>query len=786
MKRSHRIIGPACVVTVAASAFAAPALAQASGSDGDMTLETVVVTAQKHSELLSKAPVAISAVSQQGLDKLSITTAQDLVSTVPNLQTSVNGYSTQFQIRGIGNNSGSYSVVATQVDGIYQANSASLNSGLYDVARIEVARGPQGTVYGRNATAGVVNILTHDPEKEFQLFGDISYGNYNDVTTRAVVNVPVTDKLAIRGSFVREINDGYYPAGAAPRKYDTKDILSGQFTILANITDNLTWRLAFEHSENTGTLRYLHAINYVYYPNANLATGNLGTGVVVKARSNLFNQEAVTDNALRIQENAMRSKLTWNVSDAFSVTYLAGVSSFVNNGMNSATGVFWSFSKGTETQSMSHELDFNYDTDKIKAVVGLYHYWDNTSGYGGIHIGNTVPYPLASYVSTSYTPLNNATGFEPSSYGLIDIAQRTKKNGNQSEAVFGQITYSLLADLRLTAGIRFTKDWHNVDTLQTVCMYNTVKVTSSSATCTVPFGAAAETYQANKSDNVSFRFGADYDLTENQLLYGSVSTGYRAGGVSGNSLLPAEFLTYKPERVTNYEAGWKSELLNRSLGLSLAVFNMEYTNMQVSAIEHDLNGNPTPVTINAAKARIKGAEFEWTWRLTGADTLSGWATYLDARFSSFPNAVNSTVNPDGIYNSSAVAKYGFAALATNVAYDFTGNYLPNAPQESIRIAYSHVFDLGDDGTFTPSIQFFWQDASYNDFANNPQSIRKPYTKSDLNLTYVSASERLTVEVYVHNLENRPVWQIMNAKWDDTQGYLYPPRTYGLRVGYKLY
>jgi iron complex outermembrane receptor protein len=748
-------------------------------------LETVVVTAQKHVELLSKAPVAISAVSQQGLDKLSITTAQDLVSTVPNLQTSVNGYSTQFQIRGIGNNSGSYSVVATQVDGIYQANSGTLNGGLYDVSRIEVARGPQGTVYGRNATAGVVNILTNDPEKEFRVFGDIAYGNYNDLTTRAVVNVPVTDGLAVRASIVRESNDGYYPAGAASRKYDAKDILAGQLTVLANLSDSLTWRLAFEHSENTGTLRYLHTINYLSYPSANLTTGSLGAPVVVKARSNLFNQEAVTDNALRIQENALRSKLTWNATDEFTITYLAGLSSYVNNGMNSATGVFWSFGKGNETQSMSHELDFNYETDKIKAVVGLYSYWDNTIGYGGLHIGNTVPQPLASYVSASHTPLNNPVGNEPSSYGLIDVATQSKKNGNQSEAIFGQLTYSIYPDLRVTTGIRYTKDWHNVDTLQTVCLFNSVKVTSTSSSCSVPFGGASETYQANKSNNVSWRLGTDYDVSDNQLLYASVSTGYRAGGVSGNALLPAQYLTYAPERVVNYEAGWKSELLNRSLGLSLAVFNMEYSNMQVSAIEHDLNNNPTPVTINAARARIKGAEFEWNWRLTSADTLTGYATYLDARFSSFPNAVNSTVNPDGIYNSS-IAKYGFAPLATNVPYDFTGNYLPNAPQESIRIAYSHVFDLGDMGTLTPSLQFFWQDTSYNDFANNLQAVRKPYTKSDLNLTYQSASERLTVEAYVHNLENRAVWQIMNAKWDDTQGYLYPPRTYGLRLGYKLY
>lgn len=786
MRRPIGILTPACAFTVAASVIGAPVWAQGTPNYDDTTIETVVVTAQKHTELLSKAPVAISAVSQQVLDKLNVTTAQDLVSSVPNLQTSVNGYTTQFQIRGIGNDSGSYSVVATQIDGVYAGSPLALSSGLYDVERIEVARGPQGTVYGRNATAGVVNILTRDPENELRLFGDIAYGNYNDLTTRAVVNVPISDRFAVRAYVVRETNDGYYPKGEASNDYDAKHILTGQLSFLAKITDDLTWRVSLSHAENTGTVNYLQAVNYLYYPSANLATGNLGDATIVKARHNLYGQENVTDNSLSMQENSLRSRLTWYASDEFTVTYLAGLSEYVNNGITSATGVFWSFNKGSKTQSMSHELDFNYDTRRIKAVAGLYLYWDNATGYGGLHIGNTVPSPLSSYV-TAYVPtLNSPVGNEPGAYGLIDIGTHTAKNGNQSEAAFGQITYSVTDALRLTGGIRYTKDWHNVDQFQSVCAWNTVSVTSHGTSCTITYSANAETAQATKSSNTSFRLGADYDIDEDQLLYGSVSTGYRAGGVSGNALLPAAYLSYRPETVTNYETGWKGQMLDHSLQLSLALFYMEYKNMQVNAIEHDLSGNPTPVTINAARSRIKGAEFEWTWRLTGVDTISGYATYLDARFSSFTNAVDAAVNPDGIYNSYVPGATGFAALATNVAYNFTGNHLPNAPEESFRLSYSHIFDLTGIGTLTPSLQFYWQDASYNDFANHIQALRKAYTKSDFSLTFESEKIPLTVEAFVHNLENAAIYQTMNAKWDGTQGFLMPPRTYGLRMGYKLY
>ena len=161
--------------------------------------------------------------------------------------------------------------------------------------------------------------------------------------------------------------------------------------------------------------------------------------------------------------------------------------------------------------------------------------------------------------------------------------------------------------------------------------------------------------------------------------------------------------------------------------------------MQVSAIEHDLTGNPTPVTLNAAlKARIKGAEFELDWRVTGNDEIHGYATYLDARYTSFPNGVNASVNPDGIYNSvigALNARGANYALATNVPTDFAGNHLPNAPEETFRVAVSHTFPLGAAGSLIPSVQLYWQARSYTHLANSGQSTRRDYTRSDLNLTY---------------------------------------------------
>lgn len=784
--------------TLALALAAGPVLAQVSTANttaqpGDTAqLEEVVVTAERRPELLLKAPLAISTVSQSNLDQLGLTSVQDIATAVPNLQISANGYTPQLSIRGIGNFSGSYSTVAVQIDGIYQPTSASgeLANGLFDVSRIEVARGPQGTLYGRNATAGVVNIYTADPTKKLEAYGDVAFGNYGDITTRAMLNVPINDRLQMRGSIVRETDHGYYPGGAAGRNYGKTDILSGQITALMRLTDNLQWRVALQHSSNTGTVNYMHVVNYLYYPNANLATGALGAPVIVpSAPFNLINQLSETDNSIDTWYDAVRSRLVWSVNDDLTVTYLAGYLSFVDNGIDSANGAFSLRSRGTNTRSMTHEIDVNFQSGPVNSVLGLYYYKDYTSGNAVLHIGNTVPSPLNSVVSAIFPSINQAVGNEPSDYGLIDITQHTLDSENLSKAVFTQTTYSLMPQLRLTGGVRYTSDSYGLDQMQQICAFGSA-VADPYVHCAVPFTPQLPEAQTTSSHDISWKAGLDYDLTQQQLLYATVDTGYRAGGVSGNVQLPKQYLTYRPETVTNYELGWKASLLHRSLAVSADVFDMEYKDMQVSAIEHDLTGTPTPVTINAGKSRIKGAELEADWRPTPVDEFHAYATYLDARFTSFPGGVDSVTNPDGIYNTTVGilggAAAGYAPLATNVPTSFTGKRLPNAPEGTFRIAYQHTFSLGAVGTLTPAADVYWQTGTYNDFANSVQAATPAHSRSDINLTYRNESGRLSIDAYVHNLENHTVWQSANGKWDETTAFYLPPRLFGVRIGYKFY
>jgi len=772
----------AALFGVCASAYTpGSACAQDSTADSGQ-LSEIVVTAEKRTELLSRAPVAIAVVQQQQLDQLGISAASNLVTTVPNLQNSATttGGTGGFAIRGIGNLSGSYSTVAVQVDGIYDPNFSALSLGLYDVDRIEVLRGPQGTVYGRNATAGVVNIDTANPIKTFEAFGDVAYGNYDDLTVRGVLNLPLGERIQIRASVVRRENDGYQDGGGTPRDYSITNVLSARLTGMVEFTDNLSWRLSFSRGMNRGTLDYSHIVNYLYYPSANLISGVLGNPVVTPARGNLFGQESEPDNSIDTVENTMSSRLTWSPNDSFSATYLAGFSRFADNGVDFATGLFGNKSNDLVTKATTHELDFNFRFDKFNAVAGLYYYSDRQTGYTDLHIANTVPSPFNTVVPGALYP---TTGNEPSAYGAVDILQNNVSNPNTSKAVFTQATYNVTDELRLTGGARYTKDTAGSVLLQQVCAYGTGTIVTTDLSCGVPFGPVASSDQSVQSSNTSWKATLEYDLTRRHLLYATVATGYRGGGVSGNGNLPTQYLTYAPETVTNYELGLKNRLFNNSVSIDLTVFRMDYKSMQVSTVQHDLNGNPTPVTTNAASSTIQGIEAEFDWRITTNDEIKGFATYLDAKFSSFPNAVNPAVNPDGIYNSDVGPPY--AQLPVNVPTDLSGKRLPNAPDETFRIDYDHRFALGTVGELIPSAQVYWQSATFADISNSSQGITSAHSSTDLNLAYTSPSNQVTVDAYVHHLENSIVHSGVTAGWAYTSASYLPPRTFGVRVGYKF-
>jgi iron complex outermembrane receptor protein len=784
MTRTRTPIALACTILLLQAAYAQDKAATVppatdpkdAASAEPAQLQSITVTAQRRQESLSKAPIAVTVIDQKQLDSQGITSAVDIPNTVPNLQVTNNGFS----MRGVGNNNsfGGYSTVAVQVDGIYQPSYQALGLGLYDIDRIEALRGPQGTVYGRNATAGVVNIETASAKLRREIFGDLTFGNRNDVTARGVLNLPLSETFAARLSLMKRSNDGTVDGGASSRNYGEVDVSSARLAWTWVVTPDITWRASLSSARNRGTLTDPARVSYTYFPNADLATGSLGQGVVVPASDFLGNHTA-TDIALNLSETAFRSRLTWNLSDAWSLTYLAGAVRFVNNGLDAATGLFTLKNADYTMRTQSHEIDVNYEGADLKLVGGLYTYKDRTRGAQKVGIGNALPYPLNSVLPPPMV-IAPGTGFAPTGYGVVDIGRRINNDTNDSNAIFAQGTYSVTPQTRATVGLRYTKDEFGTDGDSQVCAFGSLAEPNMALSCGVPFGPPTSAVAASSSSKTSWRLGVDHDLAAGHLVFATVSTGYRGGGATAN--VAPQFSTYKPETLTNVEVGWRGRLLNNTLALNLTAFNMDYKNLQVSGIGQDVAGNNTPVTTNSPTARIRGLEFEGDWIPYRNGRLQGFVTYLDTRFGQFVDPVGNPNNIPGDYNLFApVPIVGTTA-------DYTGNQLLNAPRVTLRGRYSHTFGLADGSRLVPAVQVYWQSGSFTSYSNLTDPLRgyrEAYAKVDLDLGWQSADKRWSVDASVYNATDEKVYASGTPLASFTGVTYAPPRSYGLRVGYRF-
>ncbi|MBA5688667.1 TonB-dependent receptor [Rugamonas apoptosis] len=782
MKCKLKPLALACAALVQAGSLHAQDSAADKQADQG-TLEAVTITAQRRSEVLSKAPLSVSVVSQKALDAQGITALVDIASSIPNMAVASNGFS----MRGIGSNAsfGGYSTVAVHVDGIYEPNYQIMSLGQYDVSRIEALRGPQGTVYGRNATVGVVNVITARPSARHELSGDAAYGEHNDVTVRGVLNVPVSDTLQLRAALLRRTSDGDEAGGAVSARYGKINLSSARLAAAWQLTDELKWNVSLSRLEDQGTISAIHSVAYNYYPDANIAAGTLGARVTLPVDRNvggIGSGGAGTDIRKALTQSGLRSSLVWNLNDDWALTYLAGLTRLVNDGVDFNSGIFSYTNHDNQTRTQSHELNLNYEGDRLKLVGGLYAYRDKQSGLYAVRVGNALPAPLASVLPAglAYAP---GAGNLPSGYGDVDIAVRNNELRNTSKAVFGQATYSLTAAMRMTLGLRSTRDTALTNTDTQACLYGTLLSQANNLPCSVPFGAPVNAYGATSSRNTSYKVTSEFDLGRSSLLYATVATGYRGGGVTPN--VASEYLTYKPETLTSFEAGWRGRLLRDTLGVNLTAFSMDYKDLQVSTIGKNLSGNNAAVTGNAATARVRGIETEVDWRITRSDQLQGFFTYLDARFGKVAPGIDNAHAIDSLYNNYAPTPINASPL------DNSDRRLPNAPKFSARARYAHTYQLGAGGQLTPSIQSFWQSGSFAviDNLSDPNPLlgyRKAYSKTDLNLDWQSADKRWTVNAHVYNLEDRQVYATSTQIAALSIATYMPRRTFGLRAGYSFY
>ena len=736
MKSSIRgLMAGTAMVFVAAPAFAQEAADQAGVQGETQGIAEIVVTAQKRATSIQDTPIAMRAFDGEQLSKAGVADVNGLSRVAPDINISTDTVFTKLSIRGVASQDVSETAdgaLTINIDGEYINRPVALNAALFDLERVEVLRGPQGTLYGRNSTAGALNVIAAKPVLgSFSGTVTAGYGNYDAKSAQAAVNLPLGDSVAVRVAGMHQEHDGYTDNGAVGRG-DTQNADAVRLGILAKPTDRLTLYLAGEYVDvnQSATSQYGVALT--------AATPGMETlpGSTSLVPSN-FKPDVDPDHYdlsdlgfFRTKQKAVRGRIDLDL-DFATLSYIGGfrdvdVSSRQPlNGFISTTTAFTGFNDRMDSDTQSHELRLaGGDEGRFVWQLGGFYYREHQEIARGTYL------PLAgangSFLSYFYRPYVNST----------------------SKAGYAQATWWFVPDtLSVTGGIRYTDDkkWARYDNYG--FQFNSGPIPPADGS-----PGATTTYPRQSSDKITWSLGLDYKVADDSLLYGKVSTGYKGGGFDNVG-------AYRPETLTAYEVGSKNRFANRTIELNLAGFYYDYKNQQIQVLLDTATGAQT---LNAGKSRIWGIEADGTVLLSPRDQYHLTVNYLNAKFTNFPGVAST--------------------LSGSQSVDLSGNAPPQAPRWTIAMGYDHTFPIGE-GELVASVYSRFKSEYYLTPFNWRADQQEAFTQTDLNLEYKAPGGRYSLQAYVRNIEDtRPLaYASFTGGGINIYNFIYgAPRTYGVQ------
>ena len=712
LKAFYLLLQTSCLACLAAGPVAAQTTTQpqatpdASAANAQSTDQAdIIVTASRRDESIIKVPTAISAYGAAKLRDENLFSLTDLTARTPNIQISNFGNKANINIRGIGNgnlsNSGGEPGVAISSNGVYLGQTALALTSLLDLNRVEILRGPQGTLFGRNATGGAVNLIPNTPTEELTYGLDLTAGTDPVIVrTAGYLSGPLSSDGAFRGrlSVVQNYNQGFTKnlARSGPRRLDglTNLAIRGQLQLQAS--DDFDVRLLVEHQkiDDTGVASFL-----LGNPSNTPYTSPFGPVPINGVDAGNPNQRKLRVNYGRRELHATTVDLTanWQLGGG----NLKALASFSDGGQNSEYDA-----DGTEVDFVSTRF-----IDKSHQYFGELVYTSNSeSPFTYVFGANYYREHLESNLFVPVSLLKALFGptFEVIGGGVVK---------SRSYAAFGRAQYQF-GDAKIFGGLRYTNDRKSVP-----FQYGSFILSG-------PNGSTS-------SERVTYEVGGSYDFTPTVTAYAKYATGYKSGGfVLGNALPP-----FRPETNSNLEAGIKGRFLDDALQLSLSAFHMKYKDLQVNQIL-----GVSVLVSNAAQATIDGLELETVIRPTERLRIEANGAWLDARFDEFftqdaarPTGPGCTITPG----------------TTQCVFDLEGNRLPNAPKYSASLAAYYDAPLGS-GTLTPSVRYNWKSRTFFTEFNLPISAQRAVGKFDLLLNYKSDDGRWTGSLFATNVTDKQI------------------------------
>lgn len=775
------MISLAMLACLPARGIAAPAKAP-----HDYALREVIVTAQRRTQDVQKSSLAVQVLSPSELKTAGVVDAKSLTLLVPGLQVGNAGPSTQIYMRGVGDfgaNSLSNPAVAANFDGVYIAREAAVAGFFYDLARIEVLKGPQGTLYGMNASGGAINIITRDPTFDgYNGYMDLETGNYGEVETDGALNAPVSGNLALRAAFQTVKHSGYLSDGTDDASQQSarlealwrdagrlRVLLVGDYTHQGGrgngyalrvpgaspspspwlgLTDPRSNVVQLALAAASGLCIPTFALNGMdaatpprgQLPPTACDTGGAGPGVL------LFDglaQQSYQDNTIW----GAQAHVDWNLGWAT----LSLIPAYRSTRLNFISyPSFETYDHPDTSGETTMEARLAHSGKRLKWVGGLYYFQENQSALDAVPVG------------------------------LLSYTQSSESLASKSYAAYGQATVSVTRSLRAIAGLRFTRDTKSLSGV-VLNEYPSLPYAAPApgvpAACPGSAPCPSEAFAGEVGyGDVSWKAGLEYDLAPAHMLYLTGATGFKAGGLNDS----AGTAEYRPERLLAIELGSRNRFLDNRLQVNLETFYWKYRDEQLPHVSLDALGNPAFITINAASARMFGYDLDVAAKPTTHDTLRAAVEYLDSRYSTFRYAA-----PSNPALPPAIQGVTTGCSVTTVV-DCSGFQLLAAPLWAGTAAWEHVVPLASGALVTTEADAQFSSSRWLgiDFIA-PQERAPAYVVESLSVRYDAPSGRWAVTAFVRNLTDRPVYTIGGENpfvpGGAVASTIGDPRTYGARV-----
>ena len=743
--------------------------AQAAETNGAV-LEELVVTAQKKSENIQDVPISIVAVTGDDVADLHAVTLEGLQNTIPNV--SIGPFSNTpnnavFTIRGIGviePDPYAGNTVAVVVDGVPQYFSIGALVDLYDIDRIEVLRGPQGTLFGANTTGGVINIINKQPEEEFGGQLDFSYGDWKHLTIGGVVTGAITETVSARLSISHDERQGWVTNVVDGSDMGSRDVTIIRGAVKITPSDNFEMTLTGEYDIARNGSPVVIAGNlpgeseYVPEGFRNMyASPCAPAGSVCDAPDNFLSANNSVPNLSHMDTYRATLNMKFSNTGLGDITSITGYKKFDLFEYTDQDGTpvtLIDTRRTTEGWQFSQELRTDFEaSDIVRMTVG--------GLFMKTHFNHEQDLRIDFAGGATYDFVNDTVtkGFP----GLFQL--NLQDQDNWSGSFFAQSYIDVTEDITIQAGVRYTHEETEMEasTLTTFAPggVTTFDGVAPDGTPNLLISNVAPPREKSSWDNIGWKIGIDYKATADSLLYAYWARGFKSGGYTGRIGIAQDVGPYGPEKVDTFEIGYKADFLENRLRTNIAAFYTNYRDMQLAQIyfvgsgANLVQGN---TIINAASSRIMGVEIDATAIPAEGLTLTGSIAYTDAEYRDF-----SFLLPD------------------SSTRDLSGQRLQNSPKWSGAAAVSYEFPVSDNGTARIKVQYTYTgEKLLTSIVDTPRATIKAVSLVNANMDWMPLDDQFTISLWARNLLDK---RYINSVFDapGTLGLVNyaPPREYGV-------